>query len=177
MRWFLLPSEAQQILNGQMHPSPVVLPFYPRCTFKRSTVHSKVAAKDGNSAASRSLGDNCSSSAQGCSDGVSDGNTKIGLLKDSQETEKTGGLSGLSESSFSVMKGQPKGGNKCEQDRSVLNSSEISTQGALVEQETQPSVKNDKPKFCSPPKKIMKQTIQVQLTDVTGCFINYMSMC
>jgi tRNA(Ile)-lysidine synthase TilS/MesJ len=166
MRWFLLPSEAQQILNGQMHHSTVVLPFYPRCTYKRSTGFSVVVAKDINPT-TPSLEFNYCSSLQECSDDVSQCHTMIESFKDSQEPDKPQWLYDTCEFEYSDTKvnsplcWQPKGSSKCEQDRSMLSiENETCTQHASEEQQTQPTGRNDKPKFFSPPKKIMKQTIQ-----------------
>lgn len=179
MRWFLLPSEAQQILTRQMtSPSIVTLPFYPRHSFKRSIASTEMSEQllmtfqppvavdvKGNDSRSSESASDCSSSAQKCCDTMVQLSTVDTRISPERrlETETGDRLADLLESSIGEhgnSSWQPRCEKPCYQDNRMQLA-----HYPPIEQQTRrgkpDDLKGNKPKFHSPPKKIMTRTIQV----------------
>ena len=181
MRWFLLPSEAQQLLTTQICPIIASLPFYPRHTIRDSSNGANLSEQGIVSQMPLSVGvkdcdcnivkgrECCLNSLPDSKDTVSSVHaSRILSMEDRLGAGREEKLSsvckfpGISKSSGGLYCSQPHAGCGCDQEK--LQVSQVLT-SCLTKNQTGAgkfgNKTNDKPKFYSPPRKIMTQTIHV----------------
>ncbi|XP_062513772.1 uncharacterized protein LOC134189497 isoform X2 [Corticium candelabrum] len=157
MRWFLLPSEAQQLLTTQICPIIASLPFYPRHTIRDSSNGANLSEQGIVSQMPLSVG------VKDCDCNIVKGRECcLNSLPDSKDTVSSVHASRILSMEDRLGAGREEKLSSVCKFPEKLQVSQVLT-SCLTKNQTGAgkfgNKTNDKPKFYSPPRKIMTQTI------------------